>query len=893
MGISTPGIGSGLDVNGIVSKLMSVEAQPLTTFDKKSATFQAKLSALGSVSGAISSFQSALSGLTSATSFQSISANSGDTSVMVGSATNKAVPGIYNVNVTQLAQAQSLTSGGVVSNTAAIGLGGSTTLSFQLGTISGGRFGLTGTALGAGVLTSGVSNGSLSINGTVIATDASTRSAKALADAINAKIGNTGVSASTATTTTSATLFGAAGASTFGDVATTGAGSYALSVAGIQIASQGAGVAAGAGVSAANIDLVLAGSNGVTDALSLAGIGHTGTAAAGTLQFTAADGSNIAVSELAGAGVSGGIGKTSADANTGSSVTSTSSIILTSASASPITVAGTAPALLGLTAGTGGSYTGAAFAQDATQVSGNIVIDSTNNTLTGIRDAINKAAIGITATIVSDGSATPNHLVLSSTKTGVSSSFKIGVTGSPAETALQNLFSYDPTDSANQKLSQNAAAQSTTLNVNGIAVTSTNNTISGAIQGVTLTVGKVGSANLSVAQDTSAVSTGVNAFVKAYNDLNTAIKNVSGYDPTTKTGGPLLGDVTVQTLQSQVRKQLSTTITGLDGSLTTLSQVGISFQKDGSLALDSTKLQKAITNNFADIAGLFAAVGKASDPLVSFTTSTSATQPGDYALNITTLASQGSLTSDAAYAPTDSITIDANTKWNVTINGTTPTTASHSASVSLTAGSYTPAQLATLIQSAVNATGSFSSNALAVNVSIDDAGKLKVVSAQYGSISNLSINSGTGTTVASLFGAAIPVAGVDIAGTLGGQAAGGSGQVLTGSAGSAVAGLKVTVTGGIVGDRGTVGFSQGYAYQLTNLAANFLGSKGFIAGRTDGLNTSIKDVATQRDAFSAKLVDIEARYRAQYSALDTAISSMNATSSFLTQQFAALAKQTN
>jgi flagellar hook-associated protein 2 len=73
--------------------------------------------------------------------------------------------------------------------------------------------------------------------------------------------------------------------------------------------------------------------------------------------------------------------------------------------------------------------------------------------------------------------------------------------------------------------------------------------------------------------------------------------------------------------------------------MSTLSQVGISFQKDGSLALDSSKLDKAISANFGDIAGLFSAIGKASDSNVAFTSST-ATKPGSYDLTITTMASQ-------------------------------------------------------------------------------------------------------------------------------------------------------------------------------------------------------------------------------------------------------------
>jgi flagellar hook-associated protein 2 len=890
--ISSPGIGSNLDVNGIVAKLMTVEAQPLTSMEKKINSYNAKISALGSLSGAVGAFQGTLSGLSTLSTFQTNSAMSNNTDILVGSATSKAVAGTYKINVTQIAQAQTLASSGVASSTAAIGVGTPTVLSFQLGTLSGGSFGMTGTALAGAVASGGIANGSLSINGTAIATDSSTRSAKALAEAINAKVGTTGVSATAGATATSATLFGSGGVSTFGDIDTSGTGTYALSVGGVSLATQADGIAAGAGVTAASLDTTLGGSNATTNALTAAGITWTGTAAAGTLQFHAADGSNLTVTETVTGTVNGGIGKDALTANAGSSVTATATVALSSSSSSPITIGGSDPTLAGFTAGTGGSYTGASFTQDPNQVSGTVTIDSTNNSLQGIRDAINKANLGVTATIVSDGSATPNHLVLTSTKTGAASTMKIAVSGSgggPVDPAIEALLAYDP--AGVQNMTQNSAAQSTKLTVNGIAVSSETTSVSEAIQGVSLTIGTVGNANLTVSKDTTAVKNAVNSFVKAYNDLNKAIKDLSGYDAENKKAGPLLGDSTVQTLQSQVRKQLSQVVTGVSSSFNSLSAVGISFQKDGTLTVDSGKLQKAIDSSFNDIAGVFAAVGKASDSLVSFTSSTTKTKPGDYTLNVTQLATQGKVTSDAALPGT--VTIAADTQWAVTLDQTDPATASRTATVSLAAGSYTPAQFATLLQSAINGAGTFATDGLTASATVGGDGKLTVNSSKYGSVSKISISSMSGTAVADLFGSATSTDGVDVAGTIGGSAAKGSGKVLTADAGSDAEGLKITIDGGALGDRGTVGFSQGYAYQLNNLASTFLGSEGLFKSRTEGLNASIKDINKRKEDFNERLADIEKRYRAQYTALDRTISSLTTTQSYLTQQFAALSKQSS
>lgn len=893
MGISSPGIGSGIDVNAIVTKLMAVESAPLATFDKKSASYLAKVSAFGNLSSALGAFQSSLSGLTSLSSFQTLSSTPSDATVLTGTATTKAMPGIYRVAISQVAQAQTLASGGYKSTTAAIGLGGTTTINFSLGTVSGGSFGVAGATLGASVLSGGITPGALSINNVTIATDGSTRSARLLADAINAKSSSTGVSAKASATVSSATLFGGAGAASFGAVATDAGASYTLSVGGVEIAAQGAGVAAGDGVTAASLDAALTGDTAVTRALADANITVSGTAAGGDLQFHNADGSNIAIKEnVSGGAVTGGIGN-SGSANIGSSTTAIGAIALVSADASPITVGGTSPATAGLTAGVGGAYSDAGFAADASRTSGNIVIDSKNNTLQGIAEAINKGGFGVTATLVSDGSsasdATPYHLVLTSSATGATSTMKItlaGKDGNGPEQALVDLLGYDP--AGTQNLSQKASALDTLANVNGIAVSSSNTGISGAIEGVTINVNKTGNSTLTVAKDSAALTSSVNAFVKGYNDLNAQIKALSGYDADTKTGGPLLGDSTVQNLQASVRRQMSQSITGLKGSLTTLGQVGISFQKDGTLTLDSAKLQKAVTNNFADIAGLFAAVGKGSDPQVSFTSSTAATKAGDYAVDITALATQGSLSSAAALA--DNTVIAADTKWTVKLNDSTPSALANTATISLPAGSYSKSQLATLLQSSINGVSAFADAGATVTATVGDDGVLKLASTRYGSKSNISLSSDTGTEVAAIFGAATSVGGVDVAGTIGGYAAVGDGQSLTGSAGAPVAGLKLSVKGDAIGSRGSIGFSQGYAYQLNTLAGGFLGAKGYITDRTTGLNNSVKDISKQKDAFNLRLTDIEARYRKQYNALDTTIASMNTTTSFLTQQFAAMAK---
>jgi flagellar hook-associated protein 2 len=131
-------------------------------------------------------------------------------------------------------------------------------------------------------------------------------------------------------------------------------------------------------------------------------------------------------------------------------------------------------------------------------------------------------------------------------------------------------------------------------------------------------------------------------------------------------------------------------------------------------------------------------------------------------------------------------------------------------------------------------------------------------------------------------------AGTDVAGTIGGVAASGSGQTLTAGAGTPALGLAVEITGGATGDRASVSFGRGYAAKVGDLLDELLSNTGLLATTTDGVNRSIKDLDRQREALNRRLGSIETRYRKQFTALDTALSGMQSTSAFLAQQLAKL-----
>lgn len=655
---STAGITSAsIDVAGIVSGLISVEQQPVTTLQNQISSYQSKISALGSVKSALSTFQASVLGL-STIAFNTPTATSTNSSAVSATASSVAKTGSYSVNVSQLAQSQSLVAAGQVNANTAIGSGTSTTLTFDFGTISGGT----------------LSNG---------------------------------------------------------------------------------------------------------------------------------------------------------------------------------------------------TYTGATFTSNGSTAK-TVTIDSSNNTLTGIRDAINAANIGVTASIVNDGSSSPYRLVLTSTATGAANSMKISVSG---DATLSGLLSQDP--AATQNLSQTAVAQDANFTINGVAVTKSSNTVSDVIQGLTLDLSSTTTspATVSVATDTTGVSSSINTFVKSFNSVISEIQKQTSYDPTTQVAGTLQGDVSMSILQSRMAALVSNNIG--NGTYTNLSQIGIGFQKDGTLTVDSAKLSSALSSNYQAVANLFVAAGNSSDSLVSYSAGTSDTQAGSYAVNVTQLATQGTATGSTAAGLT--ITAGSNDSLSLMIDGT-------STSVTIPAGTYTSSTLATELQSLINSSTPMSSAGLSVMVT-QNAGILTLTSTSYGSSSSVAISGGN--AVSNLFGTATSTTGLDVAGTINGLAATGSGQYLTSSLGDSK-GLSLLVQGSTTGSRGTVTYTKGLSSQFDSWITSALASNGPLASEKTQYNSTITDIQKQITDLNTRIATDQANLTAQYSKLDAMLGSMNSLSSYLTQQLSRL-----
>ncbi|KHK49650.1 flagellar hook protein FliD [Ralstonia sp. A12] len=661
--ISIPGIGTNIDVNTLVTKLMQAEGKGMVVHQNQQRVFQAQLSAVGSLKSALSTFQTAMANLANADTFSGMKASGHDTSILNVNVGSTAPSGTYNVKVTQLAQAQVLSAQGQASNKVPVGSGAPTTISFSFGTVSGGTF---------------------------------------------------------------------------------------------------------------------------------------------------------------------------AD----------------------------------------GKYTGATFTQNGNLPGGSIKIDASNNTLSGIRDAINSANLGVSASIVNDGSGNPYRLVLTSTAGGANSEMKISVSG---DSTLQSLLAHDP--SGTQNMTEVATGQNALANVNGINVQSPTNTLTDVVDGTSFTLSKTGNTTVTVGNDAGQASQSVLNFVKAYNALRIQLNSLTKFDTANAANnGALAGDVSTKALINQVTDVLGQGIG--NGAFQSLGSIGVTMDKEGTLSIDDSKLTAALKKSPGQVAALFAGTGTATDSMLKVSAFSKTTQAGNYAINVTQLATQGSLKGSAAANTT--IQSGVNDSLSVTLSGITT-------SIKVPAGSYTPQSLAAQVQSQINASPDLQKAKVDVAITADASGVLTFTDRQYGSMSTVSV---TGNGAASLLGGSpTATAGRDVQGTINGVAATGSGQNLHGANGSAAEGLTVQVMGGALGDRGSVTVQRGYAAQLHTVSTNLLADKGMVQNATDAINSSLTTLSSRMTQMQRQLDAKQALYYAQFNALSKVVAGMTNTSNYLTQQLAILQKQ--
>jgi flagellar hook-associated protein 2 len=241
------------------------------------------------------------------------------------------------------------------------------------------------------------------------------------------------------------------------------------------------------------------------------------------------------------------------------------------------------------------------------------VFISATDTLADVRDKINSAKSGVMASIVNDASGA--RLVLRSSETGAVNGFRVTATDDDGNNSDSNGISalaFDPSASVNA-MTQTQAALDAQATINGLSVTSSSNTLSNVVDGVTLKLSKVSSSpiGLTIDANTSSMKTAVTAFADAYNNLAKYLSTQTAYNSGTKTGGTLQGDSGTNALRAAMRNIVGDTGT-MSGAFTRLADIGLNPQANGTLTVDSTKLDNALTGHLADVKAVFAASDTAS-----------------------------------------------------------------------------------------------------------------------------------------------------------------------------------------------------------------------------------------------------------------------------------------
>ncbi|TXR53250.1 flagellar filament capping protein FliD [Reinekea thalattae] len=393
-----------------------------------------------------------------------------------------------------------------------------------------------------------------------------------------------------------------------------------------------------------------------------------------------------------------------------------------------------------------------AFEQDADTVSTQITIDSSNNTLGDIRDAINDAEFGVTASIVYDGNG--YRLLMTSDETGEESSMEITVSG---DSGLQALAYNSAQNDESVNMMQTQAAEDALLTVNGLSISSASNQLSEVITGVTIDLidAKSSAVTLKISQDTDEIADKIQTFVDAYNeyaglyDILTEY-SVSEDDETISENGILIGDNTLRTIDDAVQDILSTVLDGLESATyTSLVSLGIETDQnnDFMLTFDSSTFNEAMEEASDSVIGLLSSAETATSSQVSILLTGTDTQPGTYNVDITQPATQGyyqGLSTDALAFASDVVISDINDQFSITLNGDTEV-------ISLEQGSYSSGdELAQMIQTSINT--QYTSDSVSVEFDEDNL-RFAITSTKFGSESEVVINS-VDTILASTLGIA-------------------------------------------------------------------------------------------------------------------------------------------
>lgn len=501
-------------------------------------------------------------------------------------------------------------------------------------------------------------------------------------------------------------------------------------------------------------------------------------------------------------------------------------------------------------------------------VNGQTVTVAATDTLTTLRDSINAlnsgaTPTGVTATILTVAPG-DSRLILTSAKSGAAGIALADTLG----TTLQTL-GFQDINGAELSGSVLVNGADALFRIDDIPLTRTSNVVTDAITGVTLTltaddVGAV--TNVQVDRFLDAARTSMQGFVDAYNGLVAFLK-AQGTASTSSTP-PLYGQSVIRTARSQLPSLLLEAVGGAAADLATVGQAGLSLTRDGTLTLDSAKFDDAFKNRQGDLRTLFTEQRTATGAGLSFVSSAQTATGGARAIDITAIATKATLSTTGFAGTYDA----GGTADGVTV---TDTNSGRTTTVALTTGMST-ADIVLALQTAFDTDG--------LNLTATQVGnEIQLDQLNFGLGAGIGlVFTGLGDGAAEAWSADTSAAGTDVAGTIGGFAATGMGQLLVGTSGTDAEGLTVQYTGLTIGAAGSINLSLGAGARIERLLDQFLNTGGgLIDSKVSALDTSNARLATRVSALDARLERRRAVLLANFLQMETAIARLKQQSTSL------------
>lgn len=498
-------------------------------------------------------------------------------------------------------------------------------------------------------------------------------------------------------------------------------------------------------------------------------------------------------------------------------------------------------------------------------VNGTAINVTAADSLNAIRDKINalntgSTPLGVTASILSV-SPTDQRLVLTAAKAGAAGIALADTSG----TVLQNL-GFLTAGGANAAGSVVVDGSDAHFTIDGVALTRTSNVVSDAIAGVTLTLVSDESGaetSIDIARSGESARASMQTFVDAYNKLTTFLKAQSSAGSSTPA---LYGDSLIRTARSGLPTLLLQTIGGAAGDLATAARAGLSLSRDGTLSLDGDTFAAAFKDRYTDLRALFMERLSSTGADTTLVSSGGNPNAGTYAVNVTAAATKATVSTSGFGGLYD----DGGTADTITV---LDNRSGKSAQVVLTTG-MTTSDIATAFTSAFTTAG------LSLDVATN-GNDLSFTHKEYGALAGITVTTtGTGDGTPA-FATDTTIYGTDVAGTIGGLAATGSGQLLVGNAGTTVAGLSVRYSGSTLGAAGSVTLNLGTGATVERLMNSFLDTGSSLDTRETQLQTKSDTLQKRVDDIDQRLVRRRALLVSQYAQMEATVARLRQQSSSL------------